>query len=269
MRHTIGLFFVLLVQMGIAYGTDYIVLTDNARIYSGNQVIGYYPRGSQFSSFERRGDWVLLATPAVSGWIASSDLQVKANRGKPALPTAVSAGSQHTHGHAHDPHHGGHGSSVLVHRDEKLHFELSYPSTWEEKYRSGGKFLINRILRPGDVGSISVDVSDYTQNSLQIQQLISFKNVNILMMLTQDAKKQYPDYEVIDHNTTHLGNHPAYIIVAKRSVKNLGRNIPIKTILIFAYHEKKLYHINFEVKGTEDGGLKGDFDSIISSFKYL
>jgi len=172
--------------------------------------------------------------------------------------------SRNTHG-GHPAHH----SSVHFHRDTNLGYELSYPSTWNEKPRPGSQFLIDRILRAGEFGTLSVEVSNYTGNRVELKNLLSFKNGTILLRLTKDFKKRYPNYKVVDHDTTHLGDYPAYFIEANYSLKNYNTSHPVKNILIVGYYNNKLYRIYFEARGKDYTTLKRDFDTIIATFNYL
>jgi len=67
-------------------GTDYEVQVEKAEIYAGDQVIGSYQRGTQFSSSQENNGWVLTSFKGKAGWVASKDIKII---NTPKLPSSI------------------------------------------------------------------------------------------------------------------------------------------------------------------------------------
>ena len=87
-------------------------------------------------------------------------------------------------------------------------------------------------------------------------------------MLASAAKERFPDYKILDHKPTVLGNFPAYILQAAYSLANPTSTYKLRGIVVFALHGDHIYRINFE--STESGfeNAKKDMDIILSTFNY-
>ena len=67
--------------LSCAYGTDYVVTSQMANVYSGNTIMGSYPRGTMFRSDRQNNGWVMLVfQDGMRGWIALHDVSFVASQ---------------------------------------------------------------------------------------------------------------------------------------------------------------------------------------------
>jgi hypothetical protein len=158
--------------------------------------------------------------------------------------------------------------AVKTFRSKETAFEISYPATWRLQKRPGRQLFIDRLYGPGQAASFSVGVVRYTGDKKPIQDMVKTKNEKTAAMLASVAKERFPDYKILDHKPTVLGNFPAYIVRGSYSLKNPSSTYKLRGVVVFALHGDFLYRINFESSEAVFKKAKIDFDIILSSFMY-
>lgn len=147
-------------------------------------------------------------------------------------------------------------------------FQISYPKTWRLLKRPGSAFFIDRIYGAGEAASFSVSAIRDSGDSKELQDMMKTKNEKFAAMLAAAAKERFPNYKILDHKPTVLGNFPAYILQADYSLTNPTSTYKLRGIVVFALHGDHIYRINFESSESSFEKAKKDMDIILSTFNY-
>lgn len=157
---------------------------------------------------------------------------------------------------------------VKTFTSKQLGFEVSYPTTWAAQRREGDHLFIRRLFPPSGAASFSVSVAHYSGDKTELTNALNGKTDTIFTNMASSVKNRFPDFRLLSHKPTVLGNFPAHIIEGAYSLNNPTSSIKARTIMILGLHGDYLYNIHFEVTEADFTVAKKDLDTILSTFNY-
>ena len=157
---------------------------------------------------------------------------------------------------------------VRTFTSKKLGFEVSYPTTWGVQQREGDHLFIRRLFPPTGAASFSIGVAHYTGDKKEFTDALNSKADTIFTNAVSLLRERFPDFRIVSHKPTVLGNFPAHLLEGAYSLNNPTSSIKVRNIVIFGLHDDYLYRINFEVTEENFATAKKDLDIILSSFNY-
>jgi hypothetical protein len=157
---------------------------------------------------------------------------------------------------------------VKTFTSKKLGFEISYPTTWGAQQREATHFFIRRLFPPKGAASFSIVVAHYSGDKKELANALNGKSDTMLTNMVSFARERFPDFRILAHKPTVLGNFPAYMIQGAYSLNNPTSSIRAKNIMILGSHGDYLYRINFEATEADFAAARKDFDIILTTFNY-
>ncbi|MEI6125212.1 MAG: hypothetical protein WCQ99_01530 [Pseudomonadota bacterium] len=147
-------------------------------------------------------------------------------------------------------------------------FKVSILKSWRIKKNSFNVLHIDNLGSNGEAVSLSFNVARMSKEADLFAKKISFKNDAFAEETAQQVRNRFPDYKILKHGPTTLGNFQAYFIEAEYSLNNLGSVWSLHSIQIYTIRNNFLSIIHFE--GTKDYFKKkeSEFNLMISSFNY-
>lgn len=138
----------------------------------------------------------------------------------------------------------------------------------ESEQRRDIELYISRTYGPGAVASFSASATRYTGNKNEMYDELKKKSERTKNLLTSIARERLPDFQVIDHKPTVLGNFQAYIVEGSYSLNNPGTSYKLRVVLVMALRGEFLYRIYFEATEAEFEAARKELSIILSTFNY-
>jgi len=154
---------------------------------------------------------------------------------------------------------------TMAYQNEQYGFELSYPSTWQQRATAPGAAFT--IFNQNKTAGISVNVANFTGDKTTVMKQMETKAFRDNML--SGIRQRFSDVKLIEYRKISLGGLPANLFIVQYTINNSNLSSDIVSAQILSICQRKAYSINFESAKSMFTQNYQEFEKIISTIKFI
>lgn len=155
-------------------------------------------------------------------------------------------------------------SETTTYRNDRLGFEVTYLSSWEQSQAPGNPALFIKRKSAEEPATVTINVANFSGNKDTFMGDLK-ANPNEIV---KNYKRRFPDVEMLENGETYLGGFPAYYISVGYTVRNLNFNVDVLAMQIFCIKDQRIFLVNFETPLAILETTFSEFQAILATFNF-